>query len=133
MSNSRSSFTHCGGLMAQREFNVRARRDTVEYGWVTVKAASAEDARRRTRSMTSADVRWNPPRSRWFVEAAFPAEPITDVAGRVLVLSVSMTCGPDPKMLLRLDCGHQTYCDRDLWYPSNPYIECPACMREAAA
>lgn len=119
--------------MAQREFKVHARRETVEYGWISVKATDAQDAQRQARSMTSADVQWSPPGSRWFVMQAFPVRPVTDVAGRVLVLSTSTTCGPNPTLLLRLDCGHQTYCPPDLWFPSNPYIECPTCVREATS
>lgn len=93
------------------------------HGWVRIEAETAEAAKRQI--LRKSVVVPNQAESRWAPQC-HPTEPITRY-GRTLVVSSANTCGPDPKKLLYLDCGHKAYIDHDLWYEGNPYFECASC------
>jgi hypothetical protein len=100
-----------------RTFDVLVRREVYEWETVEAENKAAVEARYGYQMR-------EPGRTmRVFADRIYPVEPIMK-HGRVLVTYATDTCGPDHKKLLYLDCGHHIYIDPELWYPTNPYVEC---------
>lgn len=106
-----------------REFHVLVEQTIV--GWVTVHATSRKAAEKEILKLS---VKVPNQRESRYARQTRPVRPVMR-HGRVRVLQASRTCGPEPKMLLRLDCGHTSYIGCDLWFPDNPWIECSACQK----
>lgn len=103
----------------EREFNVWVEREL--GGWVKVKADSHEAAEHLAARMPEAALPIHSRRQ--YGRQARPLKPVIKY-GRVLVRRAVRTCGPKPKTLLYLDCGHTLYIESDTWFPGNPYAEC---------